>query len=610
LSKPTSLYLQFFGVWIVLQIALVAIHSSPVLHGELLGPDGYMRLVRVQELLTHWEWHNGQIPRSNAPYGDYLHWTRPFDILLLILAAPVALFAGWHEGLFWAGALVSPLLLLASGLALIWTMAPVIRPNSWLLPAIAILIQPGVVGYSMPGHADHHVLLLLVYVFSIGFMLRGLKNRFDGRSFFLCGLLCGFAIWLSVETLLSILVVALALGVAWLLSPENRARQGVLYSIGIVLALALAMVSAHPLSQWLVPVYDRVSAVHVLLAVVLLAFWGGILLLEQVFQRPRYQLEAVALTVLFGVLAVVGIYAIFPGFFAGPMVDVNPAIVHIWLDKVREMKGVVPKTSYSLGEFVFYLGQGLVALPYLLWKLHKEREDPAWMAWLGLVVAIGVYWPVATLHVRFSAFAEVLFVIVLADLVDRLLLVIEDYRRLLPRVLGKSAAICLILVSGVALGSLLMKAGRAGGNDTDAKKTAAELCSIADMGRYLENSDNWPADKRETILAFLDFGPELLYRTRHRVIATPYHRNDRGILDSYNIMTADDPAAAKAMMDARAVDLVLLCPNSPESGFFATPGRENSFYRALAQDNPPPWLTPVALPEGLRDQFKLYEKRF
>jgi hypothetical protein len=130
------------------------------------------------------------------------------------------------------------------------------------------------------------------------------------------------------------------------------------------------------------------------------------------------------------------------------------------------------------------------------------------------------------------------------------------------------------------------------------------------MSRYLESSDNWPADKSLTILAFLDFGPELLYRTRHRVIGTPYHRNDAGILDSYNIMTANEPQDAKPAMDERDVDLVLLCPNSPERVFFSTSEGRGRFYSALAADTPPDWLVPVPLPEGLRDEFKLYEKRF
>ena len=35
------------------------------------------------------------------------------------------------------------------------------------------------------------------------------------------------------------------------------------------------------------------------------------------------------------------------------------------------------------------------------------------------------------------------------------------------------------------------------------------------------------------ILAFIFYGPEILYRTGYEVLATPYHRNAQGILDAY-----------------------------------------------------------------------------
>lgn len=611
--KTTNLYLQFVGVWIVLQIAMVVIHSSPVLNGEMMGPDAYMRLVRVENLLANWDWQNSGIPRSNAPYGDSLHWTRPFDILLLIVAAPVALFAGWHEGLFWAGAVISPLLLLAVGLALIWALTPITRPNSWLLPAIAILLQPGVISYAVLGRADHHIFLLLVFTLSMGCMLHGLKNRFDGRIFFIGGLLSGFAIWLSVENLLSVAAIAGALGFAWLLSAENRARQGALYALGLLLILCLAMVSTHPESQWFKPVYDKVAAAHVLLAGLLLAFWCGILVLQSLIGRPKNRIEAIALSVLFALFAGAVLYRYYRGFFDGPMANVNPEIIPIWLDKVVEMKDILPRSRESLGEFIFYLGQGLVAVPYLLWRLWNKREDPAWFAWLGLAVAIAIYWPVATLHVRFSSFTEVLFVLVLADMIDRMLLALEANTNLVLRVLGKSATICLLLVATIGLGSLLMKsneAAEANGGTSPSIKSVADVCDLPAISHFLETTDRWPADKRLTILTILDIGPELLYRTRHKVIATPYHRNDQGILDSYKIMSASNADDAKALMDARDVNLVLICPGSPERVFYAQAGNKGNLYGDLADDNPPSWLTAVDLPDDLSNEFKLYEKRF
>ncbi len=45
-----------------------------------------MRLVRVEELHRTGAWYDSVVQRSNAPYGDELHWTRSLDIILYIPA--------------------------------------------------------------------------------------------------------------------------------------------------------------------------------------------------------------------------------------------------------------------------------------------------------------------------------------------------------------------------------------------------------------------------------------------------------------------------------------------------------------------------------------------
>ncbi len=53
---------------------------------DLIDADGYMRVLRVQRLLETGRWLDGLMPRSNYPFGEVLHWTRPMDLLLLALA--------------------------------------------------------------------------------------------------------------------------------------------------------------------------------------------------------------------------------------------------------------------------------------------------------------------------------------------------------------------------------------------------------------------------------------------------------------------------------------------------------------------------------------------
>ncbi len=76
-------WLALYFVWALINTGAVGLGISPVLDGGLLDSDSYMRLVRVDLLYQTGAWYDGNIPRSNAPYGDILHWTRLFDAVLL-----------------------------------------------------------------------------------------------------------------------------------------------------------------------------------------------------------------------------------------------------------------------------------------------------------------------------------------------------------------------------------------------------------------------------------------------------------------------------------------------------------------------------------------------
>src|SRR3546814_9831530 len=110
-------------------------HSFPTRRSSDLS---YMRMVRVSELAQGWQWFDDTIARANAPYGDVLHWTRPFDLLILLLALPAGFVLEAEQALYLAGMIVSPLLQLATALLLIWALRPVIRPEVWFLPAVAL----------------------------------------------------------------------------------------------------------------------------------------------------------------------------------------------------------------------------------------------------------------------------------------------------------------------------------------------------------------------------------------------------------------------------------------------------------------------------------------
>jgi hypothetical protein len=143
---------------------------------------------------------------------------------------------------------------------------------------------------------------------------------------------------------------------------------------------------------------------------------------------------------------------------------------------------------------------------------------------------------------------------------------------------------------------------------TSAAIRNAASCPIRELAPLLNDPAGLGAAPK-TILALIDFGPELLYRTRHSVLAIPNHRRQPGFTAGYRIMTASDFAAAERGLRSAGVDLVLVCPNSAESWFYNTESGAETLSQALQAGDPPGYLSRVALPEPLNGQFKLYALR-
>ena len=96
--------LLILGAHVVLQI----FNDWLVLDGRLVGPDGYMRLLRVIELAQGGAWDDPISERSNAPYGEVLHWTRPLDVILLLGRGLGAVFTDFQTALLVWAALFGP----------------------------------------------------------------------------------------------------------------------------------------------------------------------------------------------------------------------------------------------------------------------------------------------------------------------------------------------------------------------------------------------------------------------------------------------------------------------------------------------------------------------
>ena len=605
LARPAAVLLfpALLGLaWLLAQSVLLLSVVPEVLDGTFLGPDSYMRMVRVTELLQGEGWYDSTIIRSNAPFGDTLHWSRPFDLLLVLFALPPAPLLGFDAALRWTAPFISPLLQLACAAALAWAAAPVLSRERALLAAGIFLVQPALLPAFLPGRPDHHGFLVLVFVLALGWILRSLARSGATGPAAAAGAAAGLALWASLE-LATIVIVGLAgLALAWLIEGgAGRQRQNLAFTAGLSAVLAGALLVEYPPAALLSVAFDKVSIVHLSLALLAVVFWAA----TAAVSRSRLT-DSRSRRLTFGVagaaLAATCLYLLFPKVIGGPMVEVDPQIRDIWLDRVSEMSGIRLDTPEGLRLFLTFFGTGLLGLPLLLHIFVRERgwtENPAWP---GIALGILIALPLGLLHSRMAGFAALLLTLPLAELVGRALQWCQDIAATLPRALLRSLILATALGGGVAAAQLVTPA-----EDRQAAPSLGGACPLSSMAALLaESTERAPL----TILTMPDYGPELLYRTPHAVIGTPYHRNGSGITDSHTAMTSPEPGTARRILEARGVDLVLLCPGQAEANFFrprpeastATP----SLYDRLLADLPPAWLQAVVLPPELAKRFKLF----
>lgn len=605
--RETLIWLSFFGIWAAVQGLVLAVGATPLLEGGLIGTDGYMRLVRVELLHETGAWFDGRIPRSNAPYGDILHWTRLFDLLLLAAAWPLTPFLGFEKALFWGGALVSPLLLLATGITLLWASKPLVDPENRPFVAFVFFTQLGVMTYSLPGRIDHHALQILLLVLTTGLVLRLCTERPRRGLAVLAGIVLGVGLWVSVEFLLVILLVMTAMWLSWLRFGAGRGAPAASLAAGLAGSVAIALLLERPLASILVEEHDRISIVHLTVMLAHLLFWAAVLLAGRFTGMVALPRRRLAFSLLGAMAGGAVVYLVYPKFFGGAMVDVDPEDFRIYWSHVKELQSLVPSDAATFGRLMFWVGSAMICLPFVLRLAWIKRHDDTWMAWMYFAMALGLYLALSLRYVRFVAFAEVLAVVPLVCLVGaarrRLSWIASQAWRDAARILVSLALIIGISAFGMVLGFRPSQGTAA--PESRAAGTGTGACDIAAIAAFLNRPQPF-GDRRRIIATHVDFGPELLYRTKHAVVGTPYHRNSRGILDIHRIFSAGNSADSKRLLDQRGVELVLICPSPREEILYDLSPERSTFYSRLRNKVLPYWLRPITLPADIGG-FRLYE---
>jgi hypothetical protein len=582
---------------VVIQAGAVVRGFVPVFDGGLVDTDDYMRLVRVEHLWQTGAWFDSVIPRVDPPAGLELHWTRPMDVLLMAGALLGTPLLGFKSALFWWGSAISPVLQILSVATLVWAAAPLIT-RRWLpLVALLYVAQPSLMLRFLAGRPDHHSLLILLFVLTLGFGLRVAQNP-DKRSNAIWGGLVGaMAIWVSVESLVSMVAVIAAFALFWLFSDRRFARALVAYSAGLCAGVAMALLIDRGVSGALAVEADKISLPHLAMFAGNGVVWWmlagaedrGWLGLARPWRAAWAMLGAVSVSAL--------LVWFFPQIIADPMNAGGDLYVRKHLTHVSEIQPVIAwseltgqSAASSIGTAFLWLGIALPAVPWLVYQCVVGQVSERRM-WLLLGVAALVFVPLTAYQIRWSTSAQTVLVLPYACLMAA---VAQHLAVALPDNLVRIVRPFVIIGMCVWVFVPNVLANRFNGTP-NSLSDGENACPI----NGLESTLNDPAglgSRSMKILAFIDYGPEILYRTRHSVLSIPNHRYQAGFAASYRIMSTEDFSLARTWMREKSVDLVLICMNGSDETFYESESGGRTLASALNENAPPPFLTPIPLP--------------
>jgi hypothetical protein len=557
-----------------------------------IDADGYWHLLRAQEIHDTGNWDNEINFRGNAPFGERIHWTHAMDIVLLGGAYLGSLFTDFETSLYWFGVLVGPLFFLLSLVVIIAFGRCIlgVKHGVYLALLFAVNSSHVFVLFSM-NRPDHHCLVGFAYILYFYSFILLLNRPKASLLAALTGIVGAVGLWSGLELLILLGLSVLYLGIVWVVNGDKYLNANFILTLALSICIAITLLMDEKASNYCRVAYDKRSIVHVTLFASVALYWLAVIVLGRFGVgkgiNARLAMAGGGCVLLLSILL-----SLFPDILKGPMANVDPRLYAVYLEKTGEFGLFTTAILHSL----LLVGPGLI---YLVCTVHKaERGRRIVLSWL--ILAICVY---SAMALTMNRWVYTLGLISLLPNASILIAISRWENTVRNAVLSLSITVILVLVP-FWLPNALSSKRIADHEEYDYK--------VVDVLSFLESQDN--TSEREIVLANILIGPAIMYHTSFNVVGTANHNNARGILDTYYILNAEDDSAAKAIIDVRGIDYILVDYTLrmfagfklERSGGSETPTANGRFIDRLTAGKTPEWLVKVPLPEELADAFWLY----
>ena len=584
-ATRSSSLLAFLPVFIWLYFVAVSFADpeSPIWQRHFLDSDDYLYIVQALDWVKGGGWFDLIQRRIDPPAGMLVHFS---PLMKLVYGAPIWLLSHWMSLLdaAIATAAIVPLLYLAAFLWSVgWAAIPFVGKKWAPVTAFIALFARAVISEFAPGRVDHHGLEALFAVMAFGFAARLMLRETDKKSAIGLGITLALALTIAREFLPVFLIFSAWTGVWATTRGGNAMRSAFAFGAALLASsfgfLLLTKSPAH-LFDVDAKAYALIcyySIFYVALAAGIAACLGCARLAAPFSTGKRLALCAGCATA-----AALVFFALFPQIAGGLYGGVDPLVIKIIIGHAGE--------AHPLGrESALLAFMPLVSLATLYGVRYDQKSDDRWAMGLALFLITFSLLFAIFVQSRMMVYAQALAVIPLT-------LLLKQAWIAAPKVNDRwlAAAIrggMILLVGPLAVIVLPVLTGYYR-HAQDALFFPIEKTKACDQDGLIRLLNGRYGDRPRIIMNVLGSqgeDVELLMRTPHAVIATPFHQDIGGNIDSYRFFAAENTAAAEDIARRRKADLVVLCRKSlsmyDDGGISLT--------RQLIEGKKPPWLKPV-----------------
>lgn len=479
--------------------------------------------------------------------------------------------------------------------------------SGWfLLSVLLVLFQPALGSVFRIGFIDYHGLLALLQLLVIAILVRRTLGPSAPHTYAMAvGAAAGLGVWITVEGLVLLAMpAALALMALWVREGGDWLDELGDFSLAFGLAVAFALMVERPPGDWLSIEYDRISILHLSMALV------AVLVLRLLQRFPSNVSAASSWLRLrnawIGAIAAAGTMLLFfPGLAAHPQQELGPIVEMVLETQTAETPYLdIYRPGQRLTSILRDLGPLLLVLPYMVFVALRgtHEQKRRFVVYLSFLVLMLAY---LMLRTRALAFVQVCFVLPWLEALSALYGRITQW---LGSPAGVRRAVASLALLPLVFAHAMPHKARTGVFTAPPTASRASCNDERIFALLRERRANSPGG---TILAPIWNGPALVYRAGYDVISSPYHRNLRGIEDGFALLWLDpDEVPLRALAEQRRVEYVFVCRSYLHQRSNLIEESPEALVSRLAADQAPAWLRKEPLPRELEEKFLLYQTDF